>query len=172
MRSFILAGTLLLSGSAYSSTSTDQYTDAGGNSYPWCTSEAIGVDSNGWGWENEASCMSPEVTASSSAVSGTPTYGNGNRTIRVRYNGQSGIVKCTRAGSRRGEQYEAHVRVGGFGAGARRYRSVHRYPQCARNMAILKCSFSRDLSTCERRVSTTRIVNGPGHGPGQRPGPF
>ena len=146
------------------------YTAPNGDTYPWCTENAIDPDNDGWGWENEASCKvsadtpvadAPEVEPKPEGPSergvddlpiknGRPTYGEGRTCGGYGVVGAGrGRVCCTGDFFHDDDDSWSRESTYVVRTPKRRYFADAGSPSCARNKAILHCAFENPLKLCE-----------------------
>ncbi len=138
----------------------DGYKASNGQTYPWCTDQAIDPDNDGWGWENEASCKVAEVVKEEpkedvvngvdempKSAGGLPTYGEGRTCGRFGVLGLGrGRVCCSGDFFAEDDEDEDTWVIR---TSKRRYFAEAGSDSCARNKVIMYCAFENPLAVCE-----------------------
>ena len=157
---------ILMVTSSVQALADDVYKSPNGETFPWCTENAIDPDNDGWGWENEASCKVGNVKGDGDSnnpsdrgvdnlpiVGGLPTYGTGRTCGRYGHLGRGrGRVCCT--GDFFYDDDDDWSREYTYVARTekRRYFASAGSRSCARNKTVLACAFENPLAVCEASV--------------------
>ena len=150
---------ILLAGSLFAD---DVYTSPNGETFPWCTENAIDPDNDGWGWENEASCKVREADGGNSGEAsergvddmprknGLPTYGEGRTCGKYGVLGKGrGRVCCTGDFFYDDDDHWSREYTYVARTAKGRYFADAGSASCARNKVIMRCAFENPLVVCE-----------------------